>query len=293
MRTTSIAMLACTLALSALVLGGNTTAQAAQAARTHPRPTRTTSPTRLASPTWTAPPTGTATAAPAATPTETAAPTGTATPTGAPGATGSATPLTSASAAPQPTATVTPQPTTTPSPAPGYNGAQAAAYADQYWSSYNAQWPSFANAGGDCTNFVSQSLYAGGLAMRTAPLYTGIAAWFMTGGPSTWNYSTSWVNANDNSSFLGGGLHAARIGTYTGLGPTATQPSGASQGDVISYDWNGDGIVDHQAIVVSPDGQLVDAHTNSRYHVYWTLSAYNAQWQTTVITVYHITPGTR
>lgn len=287
MRTTSIAMLAIVLSLSALVSSESTTAHAAHAARAHPTPT----PTRTTAPTRTATPTGTATAAPTATPTGMVTPTGTATPSVAPSATGSATPLTSATAAPQSTATVAPQPTATASP--GYNGAQAAAYADQYWSSYNTQWPSFANSGGDCTNFVSQSLYAGGLAMRTAPLYTGLAAWFMTGGPSTWSYSTSWVNANDNSSFLGGGLHAAKIGTYTGLGPTVTQPSGASQGDVISYDWNGDGVVDHQAIVVSPDGQLVDAHTNSRYHVYWTLAAYNAQWQTTVITVYHITPGTR
>jgi len=105
--------------------------------------------------------------------------------------------------------------------------------------------------------------------------------------------STSWINANDNSTFLGASLPATKVGTYTGLGPTVTQASGASQGDVISYDWNGDGVVDHQAVVVTSDGQSVDAHTNNRYHAYWTLAQYNAQWQTTIITVYHVTPGTK
>ncbi len=111
--------------------------------------------------------------------------------------------------------------------------------------------------------------------------------------PSAPNPSVSWINANDNSAFLGSALPTTKIGSYTGLGPTVTQASGASQGDVISYDWNGDGVVDHQAIVVTPDGQSVDAHTNNRYHAYWTLTQYNAQWQTTTITVYHIAPGTK
>ena len=55
------------------------------------------------------------------------------------------------------------------SAASGYSGAAAAAYADAYWQNYNPAWPSFANSGGDCTNFVSQVLYAGGIAMRTSP----------------------------------------------------------------------------------------------------------------------------
>jgi hypothetical protein len=42
-----------------------------------------------------------------------------------------------------------------------YSGAAAATYADNYWQSYNPDWPSFTRKGGDCTNFVSQVLYAG------------------------------------------------------------------------------------------------------------------------------------
>jgi putative amidase-like protein len=73
-----------------------------------------------------------------------------------------------------------------------YNGAAAAAYADAYWSSYNPAWPSFANTGGDCANFVSQALYAGSIAMRPSPPYRGAAAWYMIDG-HRWSYSTSWV----------------------------------------------------------------------------------------------------
>ena len=128
--------------------------------------------------------------------------------------------------------------------------------------------------------------------MRLSPPYSGTAAWYMTGGHS-WSYSTSWINAQDNSTFLATALPAAKINTVTGIAPGVTIPSGASQGDVISYDWNDDGVIDHQAIVVSTDGQYVDAHTNDRYHAYWTLAQYNPQWQTTVVTVYHIAPGTK
>ena len=243
-----------------------------------PTPSSTKTPTRTATPT------------PTLTVASTQAPTATGTPVGSAAPTGTAIPVASATAVAS--ATPSTAPTASPSPSSGYNGAAAAAYADQYWSAYNPQWPSYANSGGDCTNFVSQSLYAGGIAMRTNPPYSGTAAWFMLGAPANPNPSTSWINANDNSTFLGTALPATKIGTYTGLGPTVTQASGASQGDVISYDWNGDGVVDHQAVVVTPDGQSVDAHTNNRYHAYWTLAQYNAQWQTTIITVYHITPGT-
>jgi hypothetical protein len=267
MRKTVAVALA--LPLTALLVGRHTPAEARRVAPT-PTPTH--------APTTTPTPRPTVTAAPTQPPTLTAPPSGSATATGT-------------AAVPTPVASATPS--ATPTAASSYNGAAAAAYADTYWSTYNPQWPSYATSGGDCTNFVSQSLDAGGIAMRPNPPYSGTAAWFMRGTPTNPNPSTSWINANDNSTFLGASLPATKVGTYTGLGPTVTQASGASQGDVISYDWNGDGVVDHQAVVVTSDGQSVDAHTNNRYHAYWTLAQYNAQWQTTIITVYHVTPGTK
>src|SRR5665811_369841 len=85
----------------------------------------------------------------------------------------------------------------TASAASGYNGAAAAAYADAYWQNYNPVWPSFANSGGDCTNFVSQALQAGGIAMRTSPPYSGNAAWYMLKSKHRWSYALPWINAQD------------------------------------------------------------------------------------------------
>jgi len=183
-----------------------------------------------------------------------------------------------------------------------YNGSAAAAYADTYWLNYNPAWPSFANSGGDCTNFVSQALYAGGITMRTSPTFSGAAAWYMVKKKNRWSYATSWVNAQQQSIFLLQYLPGVtQVASYYGLAPGATAPDQAQQGDVVLYDWNNDGVYDHEAIVTASDGanpdgttnwDLVDAHTNNRYHAYWTLAQYNASWATTRIVVLHIASAT-
>lgn len=177
--------------------------------------------------------------------------------------------------------------------ATGYSGSSAATYADTYWSSYNSHWPSFANQGGDCTNFVSQALYAGGILMRTSPQYSGTAAWYMLQNRKRWSWSAPWVNSQDNSTFLLQTLPGVTQGTSSfGVAPGQVVASNASEGDIVLYDWNNDGIYDHEAIIATPDGQTVDAHTSNRFHAYWTLAQYNSAWQTTRITVLHITAGT-
>ncbi len=188
------------------------------------------------------------------------------------------------------------------SAASAYNGAAAAAYADTYWQAYNPAWPSFANSGGDCTNFVSQALYAGGISMRPSPSYSGDAAWYMVKKRNRWSYAASWVNAQHQSTFLLQYLPGVtQVASYYGLAPGTTAADHATQGDVVLYDWNNDGVFDHEAIVTASDGtnadgttnwDLVDAHTNNRYHAYWTLAQYNASWATTRIVVLHISPAT-
>lgn len=183
-----------------------------------------------------------------------------------------------------------------------YNGGAAAAYADTYWQNYNPAWPSFANSGGDCTNFVSQALYAGGISMRPYPTYSGDGAWYMVKKRNRWSYATPWVNAQHQSSFLLQHLPGVtQVASYYGLAPGTTAADHAEQGDVVLYDWNNDGVFDHEAIVTASDGanpdgttnwDLVDAHTNNRYHAYWTLAQYNASWATTRIVVLHIPAAT-
>jgi Putative amidase domain len=176
--------------------------------------------------------------------------------------------------------------------ASGYSGAAAAAYADTYWQSYNQAWPSFANSGGDCTNFVSQALLAGGITMRLSPPNSGDAAWYMVKTKHRWTYAAPWVNAQDNSIFALQHLPGVtQVATYYAVGPGQLVADNATQGDIVLYDFNNDGVYDHESIVVANDGtswDLVDAHTNNRYHAYWTLAQVNASWATTRIVVLHI-----
>jgi hypothetical protein len=177
--------------------------------------------------------------------------------------------------------------------ASGYNGAAAAAYADTYWNNYNSAWPSFANSGGDCTNFVSQALFAGGIAMRLSPPNSGNAAWYMVKSKQRhWSYAVPWVNAQANSIFALQHLPGVtQVASYYGVAPGQMVADNATQGDIVLYDFNNDGVYDHEAIVVANDGtswDLVDAHTNNRYHAYWTLAPYNGSWATTRLVVLHI-----
>ena len=44
-----------------------------------------------------------------------------------------------------------------------YDPSAAVEYARKYWNNYNPDYHNYANDGGDCANFVSQCLIAGGL----------------------------------------------------------------------------------------------------------------------------------
>lgn len=61
-----------------------------------------------------------------------------------------------------------------------YNRSKAKAYIDTYWENYNPAYPSFHGGGGDCANFVSQVLYAGGM------------PWVDDGNPNHYTWFTNW-----------------------------------------------------------------------------------------------------
>ena len=138
------------------------------------------------------------------------------------------------------------------SAASAYDGGAAAAYADTYWQNYNPAWPSFANNGGDCTNFVSQALYTGGIAMRLSPPYSGNAAWYMLQNRKhRWSYALPWINVQDQSIFaLQHLVGVTQVASYYAVPPGQAVANNATQGDIVLYDWNNDGVFDHEAIVV-------------------------------------------
>ncbi|HBG7262686.1 TPA: amidase domain-containing protein [Clostridioides difficile] len=73
----------------------------------------------------------------------------------------------------------------------GYNYNAMANYLEKYWKNYNTAYRSFKNKGGDCTNFVSQALRAGGWKDKLG-LYTNANYWWY----NSTNQSRSWTAVN-------------------------------------------------------------------------------------------------
>ncbi|WEP00361.1 amidase domain-containing protein [Streptomyces sp. FXJ1.172] len=130
------------------------------------------------------------------------------------------------------------------------------AYAQKYWSHYNPDYPDYNGEadGGDCTNFVSQSLKAGG--WKHVPGYTNdFHKWFGTADIQ----SDSFVGVNEFSWFA---LSSKRV---TPLADVYQ----ADLGDVIQMDFNRDGSKDHSMIVTYRDRYGVP------YVTYHSTNTYN------------------
>ncbi|WP_211748392.1 amidase domain-containing protein [Paenibacillus sp. Marseille-Q4541] len=142
-----------------------------------------------------------------------------------------------------------------------YRREDAVAYADQWWNSGN---PEFEEFDVNCTNYISQCLFAGG-----APInYTGRreSGWWYrgyVGGRELWSYS--WAVSHSLEGYLAHGR--------SGLTATLVDsPDQLQLGDVIFYDWDGDGRYQHSTIVTGFDVggmPLVNANTVSSRHRYW------------------------
>jgi hypothetical protein len=128
-----------------------------------------------------------------------------------------------------------------------YNRGKAVQYAETWWNSHNPAYPFFSKD--DCTNFISQCLHEGGIPM-------GKGWWCRRG---RWSYS--WAVAHGLYLFL-------KKGGSTGKVIQVDGPGQLDYGDVICYDWEGDGRWNHNVIVTAFDESrtpLVNAHTyNSR-----------------------------
>jgi hypothetical protein len=138
-----------------------------------------------------------------------------------------------------------------------YDRLKAVQYAEKWWNSYN---PAYKKFDVDCTNFISQCLHAGEAPMRGYPKRgTG---WWMRNN----NWSYSWSVAHSLRMYLPSstsGLRAEEVGS----------PDELKLGDVICYDFEGDGRYNHNTIVTSKDAfgmPLVNAHTTNSRLRYWS-----------------------
>ncbi|WP_174616154.1 amidase domain-containing protein [Virgibacillus ihumii] len=138
-----------------------------------------------------------------------------------------------------------------------YDRRAAVQYAERWWNSYNPAYRAFDV---DCTNYVSQCMHAGGAPMRGAP-NRGDGWWYQND-----NWSYSWAVAHSLRWYLSGssaGLKGKEMDSAGDLIP----------GDVICYDFQGNGRWDHNTIVVGKDAYgmpLVNAHTDNSRNRYWS-----------------------
>lgn len=138
-----------------------------------------------------------------------------------------------------------------------YDRSAAVKYAERWWNSRN---PAYRNFDVDCTSFVSQCLHAGGVPMVGQGNRS--RGWWYTNNNS---YSYSWAVAHALRWYLssdGNVFNAVEVEDPTQLVP----------GDVICYDFQGDGHWDHNTIVTGQDwyGEpLVNAHSIDSRNRYW------------------------
>jgi hypothetical protein len=144
-----------------------------------------------------------------------------------------------------------------------YNREEAVAYAHRHWNSPNPQFRTFEED--DCTNFVSQCLFAGGFPME--PSASRSRGWWYRWGATRsqdlWSYS--WTVAHSLYLYLRG---KARQGVQVIQMESADQ---LELGDVICYDWEGDGRWNHNTIVTwtSEYGPYVNARSVNSQYRFW------------------------
>jgi hypothetical protein len=158
-----------------------------------------------------------------------------------------------------------------------YDRHKAVQYAENYWNRYNPQYRYFSD--NDCTNFVSQVLHAGGLPMEKSSSQ-GKGWWYQGGGSSNDRWSYSWSVAHVLYHYLGQGTRATRVQSASQL----------LLGDVICYDWDGDGRWNHNAVVTYISGGVpyVSAHSINRYNHHWAYEDSSAYTDQTRYTFFHI-----
>ncbi|WP_371680418.1 amidase domain-containing protein [Streptomyces sp. NBC_01276] len=134
-----------------------------------------------------------------------------------------------------------------------YDYAAMAKYAEKYWSNYNPAYRKFSGAGGDCTNFISQALKAGG--WKAVPGSTSdYRNWWYDGA----RQSDSWVGANEWAWFTLSNQRAANLANVYQT----------DVGDIVQVDFNKDGSKDHSMMVTyrsSAGMPYVTYHSTNTY----------------------------
>lgn len=161
----------------------------------------------------------------------------------------------------------------------GYNPYSAIEYADQYATYYNNNYKDYTDYGGDCTNYVSQCLYSGGVSMNNTGSQS--SGWWYNKSPNP-VASYSWTAAPNNFNYFSA-LHSS----YSNI----SSNSYIIPGNPVYYDWQNaddkDSDIDHATICVgynSSGTPLINSHTLDYYHTPWNYGYTNTRRYTVKIT---------
>lgn len=135
-----------------------------------------------------------------------------------------------------------------------YNRRAAVEYAYRHWNDPNPEFANFDTfgAGGDCSNFTSQCLLAGGWPMDYRRNTYDAAWWYRRVGVDPFDadandwWSCSWALANLQFLYM-----QANGGEVLNLTRSPSLARRLRIGDIVYYDWDGDGVFTHSAIVTS------------------------------------------
>ncbi|MDR0426624.1 MAG: amidase domain-containing protein [Clostridiales bacterium] len=130
-----------------------------------------------------------------------------------------------------------------------YDREAARAYALRWAYGRNPRYADFSDMGGDCTNFVSQCLFAGGLSMN----YTPVLGWYYR---SLNNRAPAWTGVEYLYQFL------TRGNSRPGPGAYVCAPEELMPGDLAQLSFDGK-TFSHSLFVsdVTPSGIFICTHT--------------------------------
>ena len=148
--------------------------------------------------------------------------------------------------------------------------AKIVTYAKKWWNKRN---PAYTSVNVDCTNFVSQAMYAGGWTEVTG-LYNSDTAWWHNGPDWPIPKSYAWASATSFYNFAR--THSARVTRYSSVYDLRT-------GDLLQYDIGATG-KDHSMVVTSTatGGPYLTYHTTDTLNKPFSTIAVGLQSQTPV-----------
>lgn len=131
-------------------------------------------------------------------------------------------------------------------------------YQKENWNKRPETWGNFDDMGGDCTNYASQVIFAGGASM----VYSGNYPWYYE---NLKNRSPAWTGVEPFYKFL------IKNKTESVRGFELLSLEKLETGDIIQFDLNGDNIYSHTAVVYDPLGYMgilptITSHSLDRFN---------------------------